>query len=97
MNPETAQTPRSLTRAVLLLQLKLLLDTVRDLALSPLSLAAAALDLLLSGRQSPRYFQLILRLGKRSDDWIDLWSEFATINRRNARMLMRCWRASRMW
>jgi hypothetical protein len=74
MNPEIVPTPRTLIRDVLMLQLKLLLDTLRDLALSPLTLAAAALDLLLSRFQSPRYFYAVLRLGERSEKWIDLWS-----------------------
>ncbi|SFM99663.1 hypothetical protein [Dokdonella immobilis] len=74
MNPETVPTPRTLIRDVLMLQFKLLLDTLRDLALSPLTLAAAALDLLLSRFQPPRYFYAVLRLGERSEEWIDLWS-----------------------
>lgn len=74
MNPEPVASPRSLARDVLLLQIKLLLDALRDIALSPLTLAAAALDLALSRWQSPRYFHAVLRLGQRSDDWIDLWA-----------------------
>ena len=74
MNPDASHTPHSLVRAVLLLQLKLLLGALRDLVLSPLTLAAAALDFVLSGHQSPRWFRFVLRLGERSDEWIDLWS-----------------------
>ncbi|MGA8278282.1 MAG: hypothetical protein WB784_08815 [Rhodanobacteraceae bacterium] len=74
MNPDQARPPRSLIRDVLLLQLKLLLDALRDIALGPLALSAAMLDFLLSRRQTPRYFRLVLRLGERSDEWIDLWS-----------------------
>ncbi|HMM66694.1 MAG TPA: hypothetical protein PKC03_07100 [Dokdonella sp.] len=74
MNPDTAPTRSSLARDVLLLQFKLLLDALRDLALSPLTLAAAALDFLLAGRQPPRYFHAVLKLGERSDEWIDLWA-----------------------
>jgi hypothetical protein len=74
MNPEPARTQRSLARDVLLLQLKLLLDALRDLALSPLTLGAAFLDFLLSKKQAPRYFHAVLKFGERTDDWIDLWS-----------------------
>jgi len=74
MNPEPVANPRSLARDVLLLQVKLLLDALRDVVLSPLTLAAAAIDLALSRWQSPRYFRAVLRLGQRSDDWIDLWA-----------------------
>lgn len=74
MNPEPARTKRSLARDVLLLQLKLLLDALRDLALSPLTLGAAFLDFLFSKKQAPRYFHAVLKFGERTDEWIDLWS-----------------------
>jgi len=74
MNPEIVPGPRSLARDVLLLQVKLLLDAARDLLLSPLTLVAAALDLALSRFQPPRYFHAVLRMGQRSDAWIDLWA-----------------------
>lgn len=70
--PQTVR--RSLIRDVAFFQFKLVLDTLRDLVLSPLSLAAALLDFLLSGHQPPRYFYAVLRLGERSEEWIDLWS-----------------------
>lgn len=63
-----------LARDVIGFQLKLLLDTARDLITSPIALVAAALDLLLMRQQSPRYFRGVLRLGKRSEEWIDLWA-----------------------
>ena len=74
MQPDLKATRRSLIRDVLLLQLKLLLGAARDLALTPVTLAAAAIDLMLSRRQPPRYFHQVLRLGERSDHWIDVWS-----------------------
>lgn len=74
MNPEPARTQSTLLRDVLLLQLKLLLDALRDLALSPLTLGAAFLDFVLSKQQAPRYFHAVLKYGERTDEWIDLWS-----------------------
>ncbi len=74
MNPDPARTPRALARAVAMLQLKLLLDALRDFVLSPLALAAALLDFVLAWRQKPRFFHAVLRLGERTDEWIDLWS-----------------------
>ncbi len=74
MIPESRPTGRSLIRDMAYLQFKLLLDALRDLVLSPLSLVAGAIDLLSSGFQPPRYFRAVLRLGERSDEWIDLWS-----------------------
>jgi hypothetical protein len=67
-------TARALIRDVALLQLKLLLDALRDLALSPLALAAAGVDLALIKRQPPRYFRAVLRFGGQTDHWIDVWS-----------------------
>lgn len=63
-----------LIRAVGALQLKLLLDTVRDLALAPLALVAAAIDLALLRQREPELFRAVLRMGARSDRWIDVWS-----------------------
>lgn len=74
MNPESIPTRRSLIRDMAFFQFKLLLDALRDLVLSPLSLVAGAIDLLVSGFQPPRYFRAVLRLGERSEEWIDLWS-----------------------
>lgn len=74
MNSELKATRSQLIRDVLLLQLKLLLGAARDLAVAPVTLAAALLDLILSKSQAPRYFQQVLRLGERSDHWIDVWS-----------------------
>jgi hypothetical protein len=65
---------QQLARDVLTLQFKLFIEALRDLALSPVTLVAAAIDLLLAKQQTPRYFYEVLRLGKRSEDWIDLWS-----------------------
>jgi hypothetical protein len=74
MNNGSTNGAGPLLRAVATLQLKLLLDALRDLVLSPLSLAATLVDLVLVKRQSPRYFRAVLRLGARSDRWIDVWS-----------------------
>lgn len=63
-----------LLRDVLRFQLKLWLEALRDVVLSPITLAAAALDFILVKRQSPRYFRALLTLGRKSEDWIDLWA-----------------------
>lgn len=74
MNSELKATRSQLIRDVLLLQVKLLIGAARDLAVVPVTLAAALLDLILSKSQPPRFFHEVLRLGERSDEWIDLWS-----------------------
>lgn len=63
-----------LLRDVLRFQLKLWLEALRDVVLSPITLAAAAFDFLLLKQQPPRYFRALLRLGRKSEDWIDLWA-----------------------
>jgi hypothetical protein len=74
MHPETKRKAVPLIRAVAMLQVKLLLGAARDLVLSPLTLAAAAIDLIRIKSHEPRLFRDILRAGERSEDWIDLWS-----------------------
>jgi hypothetical protein len=74
MTPESPNHARELVKSAAMLQLKLLLDALRDLALSPLSLVAAGVDLALLKLQAPRYFRAVLRLGHYSDHWIDVWS-----------------------
>ncbi len=74
MSTNATPDTRGLTRKILILQLKLLIEAARDLALSPLTLAAGLLDLALANRQTPRYFEQISRFGQRSDEWIDLWA-----------------------
>ncbi|MGA7297799.1 MAG: hypothetical protein WBW92_09860 [Rhodanobacteraceae bacterium] len=67
----------ALLKSVAVLQLKLLLDALRDLILSPVALVAALADLLLLKWQRPQFFRWVLRTGAFSDHWIDLWSEAA--------------------
>ncbi len=64
---------RPLLRDVLKFQLKLLLDALRDILLSPLSLTAAAIDALGKRGGEQSLFYGLLRLGRRTEDWIDLW------------------------
>lgn len=59
---------------VLLFQGKLLLDGVRDLVLSPVSIVAALIDLAVPGDDRGRRFYSVLRLGRRTEEWIDLFS-----------------------
>lgn len=78
MSPEPTNPPpksprRWLIREVLLLQVKLLLGAARDLALTPITLVAAAIDFVRAKQHAPHWFPLVLRLGEHSDHWIDLW------------------------
>jgi hypothetical protein len=71
---EQKRSASALIKSVAILQLKLLLDAARDLALAPTAIAAALLDLLLIKHQAPRFFRNVLRIGEHSDRWIDVWS-----------------------
>jgi hypothetical protein len=74
MSSEHSRTATALIKAVVLLQLKVLLGAARDLALGPLALVAALIDLIFLKRQEPRFFRSVLRFGEHSDRWIDVWS-----------------------
>lgn len=74
--PETApvHTARlQLVWDVLVFQLKLAADGLRDLLLSPLSLIAAVAGLVAGGDDPQRHFRRVLRLGRRSEAWINLF------------------------
>jgi hypothetical protein len=61
---------------VVMFQFKLLCDAVRDVLLSPLSIIAAVLGLLVGGDDPHRYLRRLLRLGRRSDMWINLFGQY---------------------
>jgi hypothetical protein len=71
---EQKRSATALIKSVAILQLKLLLDAARDLALAPTAIAAALLDLVLIKHREPRFFRNVLRIGEHSDRWIDVWS-----------------------
>jgi len=62
-----------LLRDVVVFQVKLGLEALLDLTLIPVSLAAAALDLVLGNWRRPRWFHAVLRFGERCERRIDLW------------------------
>lgn len=62
-----------LVRDVIVFQIKLGMEAVLDLTLIPVSLAAAALDLVLGNWRQPRWFHAVLRFGERCEHRIDLW------------------------
>jgi hypothetical protein len=62
-----------LVHDVVVFQVKLGLEAVLDLALIPISLAAAAMDFLAGNWRRPRLFHAVLRLGERCETAINLW------------------------
>jgi hypothetical protein len=61
-------------RDVVVFQLKLLLDNLRDLALVPISLVAALIDLVYKGEREGALFYRVLRWGAHSEEVIDVYS-----------------------
>jgi len=60
-------------RDLLIFQVKLWLDGLKDIVLSPVSIGAATLDLLLGPtRRGPRLYT-VLRIGERFDLWLNLF------------------------
>ncbi len=62
-----------LVRDVAVFQVKLGMEAVLNLTLIPVSLAAAALDLLLGNWRQPRWFHAVLRFGERCEHRINVW------------------------
>ncbi|HEX6308734.1 MAG TPA: hypothetical protein VFZ69_11130 [Longimicrobiales bacterium] len=62
-----------LIRDLVIFQLKLALDGLKDLVLSPVSLGAAALDILSPGARPGHRFYAVMTLGERFDRWLNLF------------------------
>jgi hypothetical protein len=74
-----------LLRDVAVFQVKLGLEAIVDITLIPVSLAAAAMDLVLGNWRRPRWFHAVLRFGERCERRIDLWgSGVASANDRDS-------------
>lgn len=63
----------ALLRRLVVFQLKLALDGLRDVVLSPASLIAVLWGIVFHGSEPDRPFRRVLRLGRESDVWIDLF------------------------
>ena len=59
--------------SVLVFQVKLVVDGLRDFILVPISLIAALLGLLAGGSKPARYYNLVLAFGRRTERWINLF------------------------
>ncbi|MBQ74291.1 MAG: hypothetical protein CMQ20_04600 [Gammaproteobacteria bacterium] len=64
-----------LLRDPIAFQFKLTLDALRDLLLSPISIVAALAGLIRRQDDPGKYFHDLLRLGHRSDRWINLFGK----------------------
>lgn len=60
-------------RDVIVFQAKLVVDGLRDLLLSPVSIVAALIDLLVPGDDGGKRFYGVVRFGRRTEQWINLF------------------------
>ena len=67
------QSRTRLVRRVVLLQVKLLADGLRDFVMMPLSLAAAVLGILSQRRDPELYLDRLMFFGRQTDRWINLF------------------------
>ncbi|MEX0955551.1 MAG: hypothetical protein WDZ83_10100 [Rhizobiaceae bacterium] len=67
------QSRMRLVRRVVLLQVKLLADGLRDFVMMPLSLAAAVLGILSQRRDPELYLDRLMYFGRQTDRWINLF------------------------
>jgi hypothetical protein len=73
--PTGAPSRWELIRDLAVFQLKLVIDALRDVALSPISLVAGVFDLVKGADRPGRYFYRVLLAGRRSEAWINLFGE----------------------
>jgi hypothetical protein len=63
----------TLIRDVLVFQVKLAVDGFRDLIMMPISLGVAVLDLFQVGPRAGRQFYDLLKVGRQTEHWINLF------------------------
>jgi len=61
-------------RDLVIFHIKLLLDGLKDVVLSPLSILAAALDVISPTDRRGRRLYAVLSLGERFDQWLSLYN-----------------------
>ncbi|WDE06008.1 hypothetical protein SG34_003500 [Thalassomonas viridans] len=62
-----------LLKDISIFQVKLALDATRDLLLSPVSITSAVIDLIKGSQYSQSYFYKVMKLGRKTDHWINLF------------------------
>ena len=73
-----------LVRNTVVFQLKLMADGVRDLLLMPISLIASVIGLLRGGEEPDREFNEVLKLGRQTEQWIDLFGKDVLLDNTHA-------------
>ncbi len=73
MRPEGPVSRWVIVRDLAIFQLKLLLESLKDLVLAPASLLAALLAIFFGGENRGRIFYFVLRIGEKYDLWLNLF------------------------
>ncbi len=63
----------ALIRDMFIFQVKLAMDAIRDLLLSPASIICGLVDILSGHPLSKSYFHKLMRLGHQTDSWLNLF------------------------
>eukprot|EP00919_Chromeraceae_sp_WS-2016_P009491 GHVR01022288.1.p1 GENE.GHVR01022288.1~~GHVR01022288.1.p1 ORF type:complete len:141 (-),score=5.92 GHVR01022288.1:19-441(-) len=63
-----------LIRQGIVFQFKLGLDALRDILMSPVSMVLIVVDVVMANNHQQSYFNRLMRLGKKSDHWINLFA-----------------------
>ena len=62
-----------LIRDLIIFQIKLMLDGIKDLVLAPLSICAAGLDVVFPGERRGHRFYRVMLWGEKFDRWLNLF------------------------
>lgn len=81
MNKQTDNPRIALIRDSATLQAKLLVDGFRDALLIPVSLVATLIGLLRGGEDCDREYRRVIKLGRRSERWINLFGHQRPLGR----------------
>jgi len=81
MNDASRNSRIELARKAAIFQLKLLTDGLRDALLIPVSLIAAVVGLMRGGDDPEREFRRVLKMGRRSERWINLFGHERPLGR----------------
>ena len=82
MKESVSPTPRlDLFREAAVFQVKLLMDGLRDAILIPISLVAALIGLFRGGSDCDREYRRVIKLGRRSERWINLFGNQRPLGR----------------
>jgi hypothetical protein len=73
----------TLIRDTLIFQVKLAMDAVRDLILSPVSIVCALIDIFKSHSLSQSYFRKLMVFGHQTDHWLNLFGSPNISNKTN--------------